>query len=87
MVLPTPPEAPVTSTGPPSGADAVHEQTVEREHGGESGDADDGGGPWWHVIGERHDPIGGDPGAAGEPAVVRHAQVVSLHQDPLSGVE
>ena len=44
-MLPTPPEAPVTRTGPSPGTQALVLEPVQRERGGEAGGADGGGPP------------------------------------------
>ena len=78
---PTPPEAPVTRTGPSPGPEAVVLQPVEGQGGGEPGGADDGRPAGVEAVGQGHHPAGRHPGQLGEPTVVGHPQVVAVDDD------
>ena len=69
---------------PVLGRRAVLDETAERQEGGATGQADDGGGAAGQGVGQRHHPVGRDPRVGGEAAVTVHAEVVALHQHALS---
>jgi len=72
---------------PVFGRGAVLDEPLHRHERGQAGQPDDGGVPAAQPVGQRDDPLRWNPGVAGEPAVVRHPQVVALDQHSLAGAE
>ena len=86
-MLPTPPEAPVTRTGPVPGGQAVVLEPVEGQRGGEAGRADGGRLAGVEAVGQGHHPCRRHPGQLGEPAVVGHPEVVAVDDDLAAGLD
>ena len=70
--------------GPVAGVSPWRIEPAQREEGGEAGQADDGGVAAAEPVGQRHDPLGRDPGVGGEAAVAGHPEVVALHEHALA---
>ena len=76
-MLPTPPVAPVTMTGPLAGASAVPLQVDDRQRRREAGRADRHHVEQRQTLRHRHDPVRRHAHVFGVAAVVRHAEVVA----------
>ena len=77
-MLPTPPVAPVTSTVPAPGVEAVVEQREDRQRGGVARGADDHRLASGQTVGQRHDPSRRHPRHLRVPTVLGDAEVVAV---------
>ena len=86
-MLATPPVAPLTSTLPFAGREAVQFHQVHRERGGVAGDAERARLEQRQAPGQGNDPVGGKAPVFGVAAVVVGAQAEAVHDDLVAPLE